>query len=132
MLQCAIVFCSNCNIGDMRWLRLVGSLKLLASFVKEPYKRDYILQKRPINLRGLLIAATPYLYKNFTVCCSVLQCVAVCYIVYCSVLPCVAACCSVLQCAVVQYASGAEHDCKVGDTYICVAACCSVLQCIVV
>ena len=28
---------------------------------KEPYKRDYILQKRPIMLRSLLIVATPYL-----------------------------------------------------------------------
>ena len=27
---------------------------------KEPYKRDYILQKRPIILRSLLIVATPY------------------------------------------------------------------------
>ena len=26
----------------MRRLRLVGSLKLLGSFAKEPYKRDYI------------------------------------------------------------------------------------------
>jgi len=44
----------------MGWLRLVGSLKLQVSFVKEPYKRDYILQKRPIILRSLLIIATPY------------------------------------------------------------------------
>jgi len=28
--------------------RLVGSLKLYVSFAKEPYERDYILQKRPI------------------------------------------------------------------------------------
>jgi len=27
---------------------------------QEPYKRDYILQKRPVNLRSLLIVATPY------------------------------------------------------------------------
>ena len=32
-----------------------GSLSL----AKEPYKRDYILQKRPMILRSLLIAATP-------------------------------------------------------------------------
>ena len=31
---------------DMGWLRLVGSLKTQVSFAKEPYKRDYILQKR--------------------------------------------------------------------------------------
>jgi len=31
----------------VRWLRLVGSLKTQVSFAKEPYKRGYILQKRP-------------------------------------------------------------------------------------
>jgi len=31
---------------------LVGSLKLQVSFAKEPYKRDNILQKRPIILRS--------------------------------------------------------------------------------
>jgi len=44
----------------MGWLQVVGSLKLYVSFAKEPYKRDYILQKRPIILRSLLIVATPY------------------------------------------------------------------------
>jgi len=43
----------------MGWLRLVGSLQWQASFAKEPYKRDYILQKRPVNLRSILIVATP-------------------------------------------------------------------------
>ena len=42
------------------WLRLVGSLQLQVSFAKEPYKRDYILQKRPIILRSLLIVAIQY------------------------------------------------------------------------
>jgi len=32
---------------------------LLLSFTKESYKRDYILQKRPIISRSLLIVATP-------------------------------------------------------------------------
>ena len=32
----------------MGWLRLVGSVKLQISFAKEPYKRDFILQKRRI------------------------------------------------------------------------------------
>ena len=45
--------------SGMGWLRLVGSLKLQVSFAKEPYKRDYVLQKRPIILRRLLIVATP-------------------------------------------------------------------------
>ena len=35
-------------------------MKLQVSFAKETYKRDYILQKRPIILRSLLIVATPY------------------------------------------------------------------------
>ena len=43
----------------MGWLQLVGSLKLQVSFAKEPCKRDYILQKRPVILRSLLIVATP-------------------------------------------------------------------------
>jgi len=44
----------------MRWLRLVSCFKLYVSFAKEPSKRNNILQKRPINLRSLLIVATPY------------------------------------------------------------------------
>jgi len=32
----------------MGWLRWVGSIKLQVSFVKEPCKRDNILQKRPV------------------------------------------------------------------------------------
>jgi len=40
----------------MGWLQLVGSLKLQVSFAKEPYKRDDILQKRPVILRSPLSA----------------------------------------------------------------------------
>jgi len=36
-------------------------LKNKVSFAKEPYKRDDILQKRPIILRSQRIVATPYL-----------------------------------------------------------------------
>ena len=32
----------------MGWLRIVGSFKLYVTFAKETYKRDYILQRRPI------------------------------------------------------------------------------------
>jgi len=32
----------------MGWLQGVGSIKLQVSFAKEPYERDYTLQKRPI------------------------------------------------------------------------------------
>ena len=52
----------------MGWLRLVGSLKLQVSFAKDPYEKDYILQKRPIILRSLLIVATPY--RSSTEKCS--------------------------------------------------------------
>jgi len=44
----------------MGWLRLVSSLKLQVYLAKGPYKRDCILQKRPIILRSLLIVATHY------------------------------------------------------------------------
>ena len=50
------MYCRKCCMG---WLRLVGSLKLQVSFVKETYKKDYILQKRPIIWRRLLIVSTP-------------------------------------------------------------------------
>jgi len=45
---------------DMGWLWLVGSIKLQVFFAKEPYKRDNILQKRPVILSILLTEATPY------------------------------------------------------------------------
>jgi len=48
----------------MGWLRLVGSLKLQVSCAKEPYKRDYILQKRPIIVRRLLIVVTPHRWET--------------------------------------------------------------------
>ena len=50
--------------ADMGWLRQVGSIKLLISFAKEPYKRDYILHKRPTILSILLTKATPYPLKK--------------------------------------------------------------------
>jgi len=50
--------CSACHMG---WLWLVGSIKLQLSFAKEPYKRDDILQKRPVIKSILLTVATPYL-----------------------------------------------------------------------
>ena len=57
ILSCARSFSSR---YDMGWLRLVGSLELWVSFAKDFYKRDYILQKRPIILRSLQIIANPY------------------------------------------------------------------------
>ena len=46
------------NMVTMGWPRVVGSLKTQVSFAKETYKRDDILQKRPIILRSLLTVAT--------------------------------------------------------------------------
>ena len=43
----------------MRWLWLVASIKLWVSFAKEPYKKDDILQKRPMILSILQTVATP-------------------------------------------------------------------------
>jgi len=41
-----------------RLLKFIGLL-----LAKEPYKRDDILQKRPMILRSLLIVATLYIYR---------------------------------------------------------------------
>jgi len=65
----------------MGWLRSVGSLKLYVSFAKEPYKRDYILQERPIILRSLQIVATPYFLNPF-VCACICVCMCVCIHTY--------------------------------------------------
>ena len=45
-----VLMCADFGVGAaaMGWLWLVGSIKLYVSFAKEPYKRDDILQKRPI------------------------------------------------------------------------------------
>jgi len=49
---------------NMGWLWFVGSIKLKVSFAKEPYKKDYILQKRPIISSILLTVATPYVMSR--------------------------------------------------------------------
>ena len=51
-----LLCCASFVVG---WLRLVGSWKLWVSFAKEPYKKDYILQKRPTILRSLLNRSHP-------------------------------------------------------------------------
>jgi len=48
--------------------QLVGSLKIEVSSAEGPYKRDYILQKRRIILRSLLIIATPYDPESISMC----------------------------------------------------------------
>ena len=57
----------------MATIRLVGSLKLQVSFAKEPYKSDYILQKRPIIAFKSTRRAEDT-RECVAVCCSVLQC----------------------------------------------------------
>ena len=67
-----IYTCIMCaSYMHMGWLRLVSSLKLQVSFAKEPYKRDDILQKRPIILRSLLIVETPYAYMYVQYMCII-------------------------------------------------------------
>jgi len=58
--ESCVAAAQNTQWTSLGWLRLVSSLKLQDSVAKEPYKRDNILQKRPIILRSLLIVATPY------------------------------------------------------------------------
>jgi len=43
------------------------TLPCIHSFAKEPYERDYILQKRPVILRSLLIVAIPHPFR-FVAC----------------------------------------------------------------
>ena len=86
----------------MGWLRLVGSLKLQVSFVKKPYKRGDILQKRPVILRSLLIEATPYFVgtaempeSRAAVYVGGCVCVYVCVCVCVNLRVCVCVCVSV-------------------------------------
>ena len=60
MHVCAELRHSHNTMHPMGWLWLVGSSKQQVSFAKETYKRDDILQKRPMILRSLLTVATPY------------------------------------------------------------------------
>ena len=61
-LKASYESCHPVSESHVGWLRLVGSIKLWVSFAKEPYKRDYILQKRPVILSILLTIATSYLH----------------------------------------------------------------------
>jgi len=49
----------NCGVDTISRL-----LKIMGLFCKEPYKRDDILQKRPIILKSLLIVAAPHLVET--------------------------------------------------------------------
>jgi len=154
---CCSVETHRSGSTTMGWIRLVGSLKSYVSFAKEPYKRDDILQKRPIILRSLLHVATPYIdavlgkqveRQCVAVWCNVVQCVAVCWwpcrccawtagraTVCCSVLQYVAVWCRVLQSVAVHYSvlqCVEDHvNVVLGEQVerYCVAVCCSVLQC---
>ena len=62
--------CVLFNLVPIRWLRLVWSIKLQVSFAKETYKKDYILQKRPIISSILLTEATAYPWDSTTYRCT--------------------------------------------------------------
>jgi len=97
------VHCGNTAVWGMGWLRLVGFLKLWVSFVKEPYKTDDILQKRPIISRSLLIVATPYVYA-YTLQHTATHCNTIQYTVtHCNMLQHAATHCNALQHTPTQY-----------------------------
>ena len=119
---------------------------VLPSFAKEPCKRDYILQKRPVILRSLrdkgLHARTRQhsathcntLQHSATLTLRTRHCNTVSFDmripkqpVCCSVLQYVAVCCSVLQCVAVC-CSVLQCDAVCCSVLQCVAMCCSVLQ----
>jgi len=96
---------------------------LLRVIAKEPYKRDDVLQKRPIILRSLLIVATPYLANNIRDVQLLLRVIAKEPYKRDDVLPkrpiiLRSLCCVSLA---ISLHSG-----------MCVAVCCSVLQCVAV
>ena len=53
------LLCAFAN-DTLRWLRLVGSLKLQVSFAEYYLFYRALLQKKPVILRSLLIVASPY------------------------------------------------------------------------
>jgi len=55
--------CESCHMG---WLRLVGSFKLKVSFAKETYKRDDILQKRPMILAATCVRCISHILYTAT------------------------------------------------------------------
>jgi len=59
------VFVANLLMGSQvsRWSR-----KSQVSFAKEPYERDYILQKRPIIVRSLLMGVVKFHVGGYIVC----------------------------------------------------------------
>jgi len=71
-------------MSHMGWLRLVGSLRLQVSLAKEPHKTDDILQKRFIDLRSLLIVATPYTYIYVYIHIYICICIRVLYVCTCA------------------------------------------------
>jgi len=83
------------HMSHMGWLRFVGSSKVQVFFAKEPYKRDDILQKRPIILRSLLIVATLYVQdqRGYQPCVTINNANRLCHTYVCgdtSCLVCVA------------------------------------------
>jgi len=56
---CITPFKGVCHTYNVYGVATISRLlKIIGLFCKEPYKRDDILQKGPIILRGLLIVAT--------------------------------------------------------------------------
>jgi len=98
------------------WLRLVGSFKLYISLAEYPLFYRALLQKRPMILRSLLVAATPYRRAEYSirclkVCCSVS--------VSCNVENCRA--CLTVCCSVLQFVKSARHCNTLSDSHQCLA-----------
>ena len=97
VLRCCAICENVCDVCD-------GSFRLKVSFAKEPYNRDYILQKRPMIWRNLLIVATPYpieyvkiwiyiyiyvwIYAHVYVNKCVHECIYICIYIYIYIYTC--------------------------------------------
>ena len=120
----------------MGWLLLVGASKVYVSFAKKPYKTNYILQKRPIIVRKLLIIATPYVCACVCLCVRawvhISVCVFVCVVFVLVVeqpdqILCVCSCGCVW---VWMHVWVCVYDCVGVCVWVCVGVCVCVRVCV--
>ena len=94
-----------------RLLKIID-LVCKSSFAEEPYKKDYILQKRPVILRSVLIAATPY---DSCICAtwSLYTCVA-----HVSLMTCIWAWLVYVTCILHMCMHYTYHICNMAHSYV--------------
>ena len=125
------VYVESACASAMEWLRSVGSLKLYVSFAKAPYKRDDILQKRPVILSIVLTIATPYLlsfphkrkYQNVYIHTCMYVHIYMCVYIYICIYMCV---CIEVNIKMYRY----MHECMYIFICVCVYICTFICVCV--